>query len=41
LYQQPDYRAALCARGKAFIRDNQGTVIRICDLLESALNLSK
>jgi 3-deoxy-D-manno-octulosonic-acid transferase len=41
LYQQPDYRAALCARGKAFIRDNQGTVIRICDLLQSSLNLNK
>jgi len=41
LYQQPDYRAALIARGKAFIRDNQGTVIRICDLLESALKLNK
>jgi 3-deoxy-D-manno-octulosonic-acid transferase len=39
LYQQPDYRDELIARGKAFIRDNQGTVGRICQLLESALKL--
>jgi 3-deoxy-D-manno-octulosonic-acid transferase len=37
LHQQPEYRAALIAKGKAFIRDNQGTVGRICQLLESAL----
>jgi 3-deoxy-D-manno-octulosonic-acid transferase len=37
LYQQPDDRAALIAKGKAFIRDNQGTVIRICQLFEAAL----
>jgi 3-deoxy-D-manno-octulosonic-acid transferase len=37
LYQQPVYRAELIANGKAFIRDNQGTVGRICQLLESAL----
>ncbi len=37
LYQQPDYQAKLIAKGKAFIRDNQGTVLRICQLLESAL----
>jgi 3-deoxy-D-manno-octulosonic-acid transferase len=38
LYQQPDYRAELIAKGKAFIRNNQGTVTRICQLFESALN---
>lgn len=37
LYQQPIYRAELIANGKAFIRDNQGTVIRICQLFETAL----
>lgn len=37
LYQQPDYRAELIAKGKAFIRDNQGTVLRICELFEAAL----
>lgn len=37
LYQQPDVRAELIAKGKTFIRDNQGTVVRICQLLESAL----
>jgi 3-deoxy-D-manno-octulosonic-acid transferase len=37
LYQQPDYRAELIAKGKAFIRDNQGTVGRICQLFEAAL----
>jgi len=34
LYQQSDYRAELCARGKAFIRNNQGTVDRICQILD-------
>jgi 3-deoxy-D-manno-octulosonic-acid transferase len=38
LYEQPTYRDELCARGKTFIRDNQGTVARICKLFESALN---
>jgi 3-deoxy-D-manno-octulosonic-acid transferase len=38
LYQQPHYRAELIAKGKAFIRNNQGTVTRICQLFESALN---
>jgi 3-deoxy-D-manno-octulosonic-acid transferase len=37
LYQQADYRADLIARGKAFVSDNQGTVLRICQLFESAL----
>ncbi len=37
LYQQPIYRAELIANGKTFIRDNQGTVIRICQLFETAL----
>ena len=37
LYQQPAYRAELIANGKTFIRDNQGTVIRICQLFETAL----
>jgi 3-deoxy-D-manno-octulosonic-acid transferase len=39
LYQQPAYRAELCAKGKSFIRTNQGTVTRICQLFESALKL--
>ncbi|MEI6707361.1 MAG: lipid IV(A) 3-deoxy-D-manno-octulosonic acid transferase [Methylococcales bacterium] len=39
LYQQPIYRAELIANGKTFIRDNQGTVIRICQLFEAALKL--
>jgi len=38
LYQQPNYRAELCARGKTFIRDNQGTVVRIAQVLTSALD---
>jgi 3-deoxy-D-manno-octulosonic-acid transferase len=37
LYQQPEERAALIARGKAFIRDNQGTVDRLCQLLAPIL----
>jgi 3-deoxy-D-manno-octulosonic-acid transferase len=41
LYQQPDYRAELIANGKAFIRDNQGTVGRICQLFESALRTDR
>jgi 3-deoxy-D-manno-octulosonic-acid transferase len=41
LYQQPEYRAALIAKGKDFIRDNQGTIARICELLESALKPSR
>jgi len=36
LYQQPDYRTELCARGKAFILNNQGTVDRICQILDFA-----
>ncbi len=36
LYQQSDYRAELCARGKAFIQNNQGTVDRICQILDFA-----
>jgi len=39
LYQQPIYRAELIANGKTFIRDNQGIVIRICQLFEAALKL--
>jgi 3-deoxy-D-manno-octulosonic-acid transferase len=41
LYQQPDYRAELIAKGKAFIRDNQGTVTRICELFAAALKPSE
>ncbi len=37
LYQQPDYGVELIANGKAFIRDNQGTVARICQVLECVL----
>jgi 3-deoxy-D-manno-octulosonic-acid transferase len=37
LYQQTDYRDELIARGKTFIQSNQGTVTRICEVLEAAL----
>lgn len=37
LYKQPVYRAELIAKGKAFVHDNQGTVVRICELFETAL----
>jgi 3-deoxy-D-manno-octulosonic-acid transferase len=37
LYQQADYRNELIARGKVFIQANQGTVARICQVLETEL----
>ena len=37
LYQQADYRAELITKGKTFIQNNQGTVTRICQLLEATL----
>jgi len=41
LYQQPDYRTKLISKGKAFIRDNQGIVTRICELFEASLKLRR
>lgn len=37
LYQHADYRNELIARGKVFIQANQGTVARICQVLETKL----
>ncbi|MDD5271437.1 MAG: lipid IV(A) 3-deoxy-D-manno-octulosonic acid transferase, partial [Methylovulum sp.] len=35
LYNRPDYRAELIAKGQAFIRSNQGATTRILELLEA------
>jgi 3-deoxy-D-manno-octulosonic-acid transferase len=37
LYGQPDYRAALAEKGKAFVFQNQGAIARICDILDQEM----
>ena len=37
LYEQPLYRETLAEKGKAFVRQNQGAIARICEILDYAI----
>ena len=41
LYEQPLYRETLAEKGKAFVRQNQGAIARICDILDYAIMASE
>lgn len=41
LYSQPVYRAMLAEQGKAFVRQNQGAVAGICEILDLAMMTSR
>jgi 3-deoxy-D-manno-octulosonic-acid transferase len=34
LYEQPVYRNALAEKGMEFVRQNQGAIARICEVLD-------
>jgi 3-deoxy-D-manno-octulosonic-acid transferase len=38
LYAEPVHRAALTEKGRAFVRQNQGAIARICKILEPVIN---
>ena len=40
LYDQPDFRARLADKGKAFVLQNQGVIARICAVLDLAIKES-
>jgi len=37
LYEQPVYREILAEKGKTFVRQNQGVIARICEILDQAI----
>ncbi|MDD1625580.1 MAG: lipid IV(A) 3-deoxy-D-manno-octulosonic acid transferase [Methylococcaceae bacterium] len=41
LHEQPVYREALAAKGKAFVQQNQGAIARICEILDPAIMKSE
>ncbi|MFZ2312503.1 MAG: glycosyltransferase, partial [Methylobacter sp.] len=38
LYADPEYRGQLIEKGKAFVRQNQGAITRICEILDLAIS---
>jgi len=41
LYEQPAYRETLAVKAKAFVRQNQGAIAKICEMLDLAIIKSK